>query len=116
MQTAEANVFTNTTRLRMMPPSVATAFITSGTPCPLASLAKRVDDRTDDRSPKGRTDQHIPPGQRCGHGSHVSRMTEDQALKERDQVSKEDCAKSSRKAHNYSQNGDYRVSVPAGES
>ena len=37
----EAMTFTPTTRVRILPPRVAKAVITSGTPCPFASLAKR---------------------------------------------------------------------------
>ena len=37
----DAMTFTLTTRLRMWPPRVASAVMTSGTPCPLASRANR---------------------------------------------------------------------------
>jgi hypothetical protein len=40
MHTPEANILAMTTRGRMRPPRRATASMTSGTPCPLASLAK----------------------------------------------------------------------------
>ena len=41
MVSDEAITLTATTRLRMLPPRVASAVITSGTPCPFASRAKR---------------------------------------------------------------------------
>ena len=42
MQTAEASDFTIGTCGRIRPPSLFTAYITSGTPCPRASGAKRL--------------------------------------------------------------------------
>ena len=41
IEIAEASAFTLTTRRRITPPRRATAAITSGTPCPLASRAKK---------------------------------------------------------------------------
>ena len=41
MESAEASALAATIRARMMPPRSATAFITSGTPCPRASRAKK---------------------------------------------------------------------------
>ena len=41
MDMAEARDLISTTRLRMRPPWMVTASITSGTPWPLASLAKK---------------------------------------------------------------------------
>jgi hypothetical protein len=41
IEIAEASAFTVTTRRRITPPRSATAAITSGTPCPLASRAKK---------------------------------------------------------------------------
>ncbi len=41
MQTPEASILATTTRGLMRPPRNATASITSGTPCPFASRAKR---------------------------------------------------------------------------
>lgn len=42
MVSAEASVFTTATFGLIRPPRLATASITSGTPCPRASLAKRL--------------------------------------------------------------------------
>jgi hypothetical protein len=41
IDTAEARALIATTRLRITPPRSATAAITSGTPCPFASRAKK---------------------------------------------------------------------------
>ena len=51
MQSAEVTIFEMATRPRISPPRVATAVMTSGTPCPAASGAMRCTRRPTSRPP-----------------------------------------------------------------
>jgi hypothetical protein len=63
MQTAEASDFTMGTCGRIRPPSLLTAYITSGTPCPRASGAKLVIRKVTIRPPTtGTTMMNAPHG------------------------------------------------------
>ncbi|MCZ7585120.1 MAG: hypothetical protein M5R36_18315 [Deltaproteobacteria bacterium] len=62
IEMALVTVFTAATRLRITPPLRATASITSGTPWPLASRAKKVCQRADGRRAHGRNRDLQPPG------------------------------------------------------
>ncbi len=60
IQTADAAIFATTTRGRIRPPRNAMACMTSGTPCPLASLAKKAMIGTGNQS-ADRRDQNQQP-------------------------------------------------------
>ena len=98
MQIAEASDFTTGTCGRIRPPCRLTAYITSGTPCPRASGAKRLDQRPVDQAADDRREHDEPdPEARQERIDRVARravvaMAGEQVGEAEDHVAKRDRA------------------------